>query len=166
MFNIDMDVITVNTGQFGEINVNPDNIITFVQPILGFDEFRKYVLIEDQKFFPIQWIQSVENSDLAFPIVNPGLLNIKYDIDAASTLISSLKLRNTDAVTIYTLLVIPSNSIDDVRTNLKAPIFINLEERLAVQVVYEDSKYPVRYFLFKGQEINMFKDEGVGAVKS
>ena len=156
-------LLTVNTGQFGEINVKPDNIITFVQPILGFDEFRKYVLIEDQKFFPIQWIQSVENSELAFPIVNPGLLNIKYDIDTASTLISSLKLRNTDAVTIYTLLVIPSNRIDDVRTNLKAPIFINLEERLAVQVIYEDTKYPVRYFLFKGQEINMFSDERVAA---
>ncbi|MGR3178539.1 MAG: flagellar assembly protein FliW [Candidatus Anammoxibacter sp.] len=156
-------LLTVNTNQFGEINVKPDNIITFVQPILGFDEFRKYVLIEDQKFFPIQWIQSVENPELAFPIVNPGLLNIKYDIDIASTLISSLKLRNPDAVTIYTLLVIPSSRIDDVRTNLKAPIFINLEERLAVQVVYEDSKYPVRHFLFKGQEINMFSDERVEA---
>ena len=152
-------LLTINTSQFGEINVKPDNVITFVQPILGFDEFRKFVLIEDEKFFPIQWIQSVENPDLAFPIVNPGLLNIKYDIDTSSTSMSSLKLKNIEAVTTYTLLVIPSNRIDEVRTNLKAPIFINIEERLAVQVVYEDTKYPVRYFLFKGQEINMYSDE-------
>lgn len=148
---------TINTNQFGEMDVNDENVITFVQSIIGFDEFRKYVLVEDQKFYPIQWVQSTENLDLAFPIINPNLLNIEYKIDPAPILLETLKLKNINDAVIYTLLVIPSGNIEEVRTNLKAPIVINPIERLATQVVYENSKYPVQYYLFREKNANQLK---------
>ena len=151
---------TINTNQFGEINVNDEDIITFVQSIIGFDEFRKYVLVEDQQFYPIQWIQSTENLDLAFPIINPKLLNIDYEIDPVPILLETLKLKNINDAVIYTLLVIQSDSVEEVRTNLKAPIVINPIERLATQIIYENSKYPVQYYLFSEKNAKQFELNG------
>lgn len=155
--------MTINTGQFGEIAVDGDSVITFVQPIIGFDQYRKFLLVEDETFFPIQWIQSVEDPDLAFPVIDPALLNIKYDLGKISDAVKSLGLVNCNDVVTYTMLVIPSSRIDEVRTNLKAPLVINADTRVGMQVVYENEGYPVRHFLFRGKEINRFEDECVAA---
>lgn len=142
-------ILALNTDQFGEIKFKNGDIITFVQPIIGFNGFRRYVFVEDKAFFPIQWLQSVDNPHLVFPIINPGFLSIKYDLNLHSYGLEDIKSNDLNNVVIYTFLVIPPEGITEIRTNLRAPIIINPSERLAKQVIYEDSTYPVHYYILK-----------------
>lgn len=145
-------LLTIESGEFGKIEVKEEDIITFVQPILGFDEFRKFVLVEDKDFFPILWLQSIDESSLIFPIVNPGFINYKYDFDITCFNLDDINVNKKESVVIYTLLVIPSNKIEDASTNLRAPIIINPDERLAKQVVFQDDTHPVQFLLFKNKD--------------
>jgi len=145
-------LLTIASGEFGKIEVKEEDIITFVQPILGFDEFRKFVLVEDKDFFPILWLQSIDESSLIFPIVNPGFINYKSDFDITCFNLDDINVNKKESVVIYTLLVIPSNKIEDASTNLRAPIIINPDERLAKQVVFQDDTHPVQFLLFKNKD--------------
>ncbi len=154
-------LLTVKTVEFGEIEVREEDIITFVQPILGFDECRKFMLVEDKDFFPIQWLQSIEEAALIFPVVHPLHFGVTYTENASSINLEDIQIENIDNAVIYTLLVIPSDKIENASTNLRAPIIINPESKLAKQVVYEDADYPVRFFLFKGQDTNSFQGQNI-----
>ena len=147
-------LLTVNSEQFGELNVKPDSVISFVKPILGFGRYNRFIIVEDKELFPIQWIQSVEDSNLAFPIINPYLLNLKYKIDLPLVMKEAISLNKSVDVLVFTLLVIPSGRLEDVRTNLKAPIVINPENKQAIQLVLDDPIYPLKYYLFRGQGAN------------
>ena len=150
--------LIIETREFGVLKVKPEDIITFVLPIIGFEESLRFVLVEDKDFFPIQWLQSVDESGLLFPIVNPGYFKVQHDLNAASFNLADIKLENPDDALVYTLLVIPSDNFEDARTNLRAPIIVNAREKLAKQVVYDDDKYPVQFFLFKKNEQKKSKD--------
>lgn len=141
--------LTVDSNEFGKIVVKAEDVITFVQPILGFDEFRKFVLVEDKDYFPILWLQSTEESSLVFPVVSPGFFNYKYNLDDSSFKWEDIGVEKSEEAYIYTLLVIASNKIEDASTNLRAPIVVNPAEKLAKQVVLEEGDHPVRFLLFK-----------------
>ena len=147
-------LLTVDSEQFGKITATPDSVISFVKPILGFSGYNQFVIVEDKELFPIQWIQSVEDSGLAFPIINPYLLNLNYKIDLPLIMKEAINLNKSDEVLVFTLLVIPSSRLEDVRTNLKAPIIINPDNKQAIQLILDDPAYPLRYHLFRGQGAN------------
>ncbi len=55
-----------------------------------------------------------------------------------------------ESLDIYTLVVVPQDP-KQVRTNLKAPILINPEQRLAKQTILDKSSYPVQFSLAQAE---------------
>ncbi len=147
-----MTVLTVNTSEFGSIEIKTEDVITFVQPIIGFDELKKFVLVEDKDFFPILWLQSIDDAGIVFPVVNSSFLNYKYDLNVSDFTLEDIEIKNFEDVLIYTLLVIPSNKIEEASTNLRAPVIVNANNRLAKQVVYDDDSHPIKHFLFQKKD--------------
>ena len=60
----------INTLRFGEIEVEEQRVFDFVMPIIGFNELRKFVIVDIKKDTFFKWLQSVEDPALAFPIVS------------------------------------------------------------------------------------------------
>ncbi len=62
----------LNTKNFGKIEIKEEDIIYFPDGILGFEEEKQFVIInnEDEQN-PFHWLQSVQNPELAFVIINP-----------------------------------------------------------------------------------------------
>lgn len=133
------------TSRFGAISVEENSIITFTQPILGFQEYRRFVLLPGPTAF-LRWLQSTDSGDLAFILMDPCSVVPDYKVQASPHDLSELAAAAPGDITPFTLVVVPPDP-QKIRTNLKAPVLINLRQRLAKQVILENSPYPVQFFL-------------------
>ncbi|NUM80366.1 flagellar assembly protein FliW [bacterium] len=70
--------IELVTKPFGKIQISDKQLIYFRDGLLGFEMQKQYALIEDSPDNPFKWLQSTENTDLAFVIMQPQLFSPKY----------------------------------------------------------------------------------------
>lgn len=139
----------VNTVRFGEVEVEDTRVYNFVLPIIGFNELRKFVIIDtgEDNFF--KWLQSVEDPALAFPVVSVFSMNVDYSIDLPDNVVDTLKIQNVESLLVLNIASIPQENPHGTTINLLAPIIINLDERLAGQVILSGSGYDISFPLFK-----------------
>ena len=70
------------TRIFGEIDIPQDKIITMEKGMIGFPELKNYTLIfnsekqNDKK--SIMWLQSMDDGDIAFPVMTPDIIMPDY----------------------------------------------------------------------------------------
>jgi flagellar assembly factor FliW len=140
----------VDTTRFGTIEVDDGAIITFTQPILGFQEYRRFVLLPGPESSPLKWLQSTESGELAFIVLDPHTVVPDYEVRIGAQEMAELAVQEVGELEVYTLVVVPQDRTQ-VRTNLKAPILINPRQRLGKQTILERSKYPIQFFLAQAQ---------------
>ena len=69
----------IQTTRFGEIDIDESKIITFTEPILGFPDSKKFVLLDNAKSL-FKWLQSTENKELAFVMIDPLQIMDNYEV--------------------------------------------------------------------------------------
>lgn len=141
----------LQTSRFGEIEIEPGAILTFTQPIIGFQEYRRYVLLPGPPDSAVCWLQSTDSGDLAFLLINPRQVLPDYRITLSQHELAEMAVASADELDVYTLLVVPDDP-SKVRTNLRAPLLINAKQRLGKQMVLERSDYPIQFFLAQARE--------------
>ena len=127
------------TRLFGEIEIDESKIITFEDGIIGFPDMKKFTLIfdEEKEGRPsISWLQSMDEPEIAFPVMDPLFVCETYNPSVEEELLNVL-------VTV----TVPQN-IKELAVNLKAPIVINTDTRKASQIIVEDD-LPVRYRIYE-----------------
>lgn len=157
IYREEVDKMKLVTSNFGEINIPDDNIINFEKGIPGFETNTKYVIINDEdKNSPFCWLQSIEDPGLAFTLVNPYLVHEGYNPKFPTSQMEKLGEGSQEDYSVLSIVIIPDD-IKEIRTNLMAPIVINLKTRKAAQIVTEGDNYPVKYYIFKQLEKNKAK---------
>lgn len=141
----------LRTTRFGDIDVPDGSVITFTQPIIGFQEYRRFVLLPGPADSAVTWLQSTESGELAFLLMNPKDVVPDYGFHLGQHELAELAVSTQSELDIYTILVV-SEDVAKVRTNLKAPILINTRQRLGKQTVLEKSDYPIQFFLARARE--------------
>lgn len=140
----------IKTRGFGEVEISEKDIITFVKPVLGFEEYKQFVmLMDDEVGNGFAWLQSVEEPELCFVLANPQLLGKEYDPTVDEDSLKALDGKITEKW----LMAVIKDDIKDTTVNLKSPVIINTEKFIGAQIVSEDN-LPVRYGLFSGKEID------------
>ncbi|WP_018249194.1 flagellar assembly protein FliW [Orenia marismortui] len=147
----------IETRNFGIIDVEKDKIIELKKPILGFDEYTKFTVIDSLDDDVFYYLQSIEEPDLFFIMIDPTKIIEDYKIKVTEKFQEDLKIDKLDDIIVYTLVVVSQRG-EYITTNLKAPIIINHNKRLAGQLVIEED-YPTRYYLV--QEANN-RGEAIG----
>ncbi len=122
----------IQTAQFGEIEYTPEHVINFSNGLLGFESEKEFLLIktDDELFY---WLNSVKNPEICFPLVGTRIIDDTYPEE-----------KNFEAFGIVTLNQDPLKII----ANLKAPVYINQDDKKGFQKVLEDDKYLLNYNLF------------------
>lgn len=137
-----MKILTKN---FGEIEVTENDIITFDQPILGFENNKKYVfMIDDSLNGEFIWLQSLDDGELCFVLANPCTLSEKY-APTFSEDISNIIGKGTYEMW---LVMVVADVFSESTVNLKSPIVVNLDQKRAAQFIAEED-YTIRYKLFE-----------------
>lgn len=136
------------TSRFGELEVSDGEKISFPEGILGFSKFQNYCLVDPADDTLILWLQSLEDDNIAFPVLEPRIFKSNYIVKLSAQELKSLQLDNINQSIVFTILTIPRD-VPQMTANLKAPIVINLRQQLGKQVVLQENEYTLKYLMFK-----------------
>jgi flagellar assembly factor FliW len=137
----------VQTTRFGQITISENDLITFNEGILGFSELRKFVLLDDPGDEIFAWLQSCEKPAVAFPVLEPELFTHDYKVKLSKHDLESLQMIATEAYRMFTIVTIPAD-VTLMTANLKAPIIVNIKNRIAKQVVAQENDFPIKFPMF------------------
>lgn len=137
----------VQTSRFGQIEVKPEDLFEFREGLLGFGQLRKFIVLDDPQDEIFAWLQSCENPDVAFPILEPSLFAQDASIEFSASDVEALQLKQASQGKIFCIVTIP---IDPTKmtANMKAPVLINLKTRRARQCVLQDNSLAIREPIF------------------
>ncbi len=131
------------TERFGEVEVQPENVLVFPQGLLGFEEYKKYVILDEKDSF-FWFLQSVEEAELVFVVLMPELLRSDYQVCLEGPMVKELGFTDASEGQVYVIVTVPEN-IAEMTANLQAPLVINTKKKLAKQVVLMDGKYHTKH---------------------
>ena len=132
----------VHTSRFGAVEVAAASVITFARGILGFPQYKRYVLIQPDEDATFYWLQSVDAADLAFVVTDPLLFVPDYQVPLREETRSELALSDLSEASV---LVIVNKVGDTLTANLQGPLVIHAVTRAAIQVVISEKKYQTRH---------------------
>ncbi len=138
----------VKTGRFGQLTVGDDEKIRIPQGILGFPEYTDFCLVDPGDETLILWLQSIQNPEIAFPILEPKIFRTDYSARLSAAELRELKLDNINQSAVFSILTI-TDDVTQMTANLKAPLVINLKEQIARQVVLQENEYTIKHMMFK-----------------
>lgn len=143
-------IMKVETRLFGTIEVAEDKIIHFPDGIIGFPDCKDFTLVFDEEKGnkkSISWLQSLDESVFALPVLDPLQVKEDYNPMVEDELLSSLDNLTEENTFILVTVTVPEN-IEDLSVNLQAPIVINADTRKACQVIVSED-YPVKYKIYE-----------------
>ncbi|SYZ73579.1 Flagellar assembly factor FliW [Candidatus Zixiibacteriota bacterium] len=141
----------ITSLKFGEIDVPEDKIVLMAKPILGFENLKRYCIVEREDCAPFLWFQSLDDPTIVFIIVNPLYFYSEYRIEVNPKEVEELHISDVRAVETYVIVTIPSEP-SQMTVNLQGPLLINTETRLAKQMVLANSEYGVKHYLLSDIE--------------
>lgn len=143
------NTVKIKTTKFGEVEISKDLIFDFVMPVIGFNELKKYAIIDHKPDSPFKWLQSVEEPELAFPITICSFFGIDYQFDIPDDEAEKLEIESPDDIFVCNIANIPSSNPEGATINMVAPIIINLSNKKAMQTILKDTEFEVRHKLFE-----------------
>ncbi|CAM6054224.1 unnamed protein product [Sphagnum tenellum] len=124
------------------------------QGILGFPDYKKFCLVDPGDDTLILWLQSVENPQIAFPMLEPKIFKPDYAVRLSAVELRELKLENINHSAVLSILTIPED-VTEMTANLKAPLVINLKAQIAKQVILQENEYTIKHPMFKELRVHL-----------
>lgn len=151
----------VKTKFFGEVEIDDAKILEFPNGIIGFEDFKKFAIIydvEDESENKISWLQSVEEPVLALPVVDPLAIVAEYSPMIEDELLKPLGNPADEDLLCLLVMTVPSD-MTKVTANLKAPVIINSKTNKGVQLIVDNTDYPVKFNVYESVQ-KMKKEAG------
>lgn len=134
------------TSRFGQIAFEEEDILFLPKGILGFSQLSKYVIIEKGEYDPFKWLQSVEDPEVAFVIIDPTLFFPNYKLEVNEKELEELNFQQMKELITYVIVTVPGDS-SQMSADLLGPVVINSKKRIAKQVVMPNSPYTIKHYL-------------------
>lgn len=135
----------IRTRDFGTIQINEEDIITFKSPIYGFEAYHKFVFLYMEDISEhFVWLQSVEEPELCFLLANPELVMDHYAPEIPKDI---QELLGPEDYMCWLVMVV-KDTLEDSTVNLRSPIVVNPVRKCAAQIIL-DAKLSVHQPLMK-----------------
>ncbi|WDV46124.1 flagellar assembly protein FliW [Clostridiaceae bacterium M8S5] len=136
----------IQTKFFGEMDIKEEDVIHFPKGLIGFEDKKEFVIINPEEGTPFQYLQSIEDTELSFVIMNPFIYKKDYDFNIPKKVDDLLEIHSINDIEVYNIIVIP-NDVSKMTANLAAPLIININSKLAKQIIIENRNYPVKFYV-------------------
>lgn len=134
--------------KIGTFSVSSSEIINFVEGPLGFSEYKKFIIVEEEEDSLFLILQSIENKKIAFPILEMDLLGVNLTTQISKDLLTQMKVQKANDLSMYCIVAVPSN-FNNMTANLRAPVLINNKTQQGVQVILSDQELEIAKPIFK-----------------
>ncbi|MBE3519453.1 MAG: flagellar assembly protein FliW [Firmicutes bacterium] len=137
----------INTA-FGPQYVEPEKVITFPSGLIGFPQFHRYVVIDREGGEGVfKYLQCLDEPSLGFVTLDPRLLFTDYAPEMPREDLESIGVSSLDEALLLCVVVVPPD-VTKMTCNLRAPVVVNPETRMAKQIISISPEYETRYYVF------------------
>lgn len=128
--------------QFGAFETDPRWVVTIPDGLPGFEKCRRYVFVASESIKPFSCLQGLEDSRPSFLVIDPRLVLPSYP-----TTLSAEDRHRLEAADDETLLWLGLVAVkmDAVLVNLRAPVVINPNRMIGLQVIDGESTQPTEH---------------------
>ncbi|MBR4450066.1 MAG: flagellar assembly protein FliW [Treponema sp.] len=137
----------VKTKTMGIVSIDETQIVEFPHGLFGFEDYHRYAVIEAE-YQPFYWLQSLDESSLAFIMVDPFLIVADYELDIDDKTLLEIGLDSPQDVILFSIVTIPADG-GPVTANLQGPVVINRRNNQALQVILSDSRWTTKHNIIK-----------------
>jgi flagellar assembly factor FliW len=135
----------VSTRRFGEIEIEPREVLQFPVGIAGFPDERAFILVRTKETGQIAWLQSARTPSLALPLVSAHAFGSFYP-DVEFLPIAERAGLGSKLEDMAMMVVLSAPQGAPATVNLLAPIVVNTETRLGGQLFLEGTSFGTREF--------------------
>ena len=140
----------INSAKLGEIEYLEDDVVTLSSPLLGFPDLQDFLIISDDNSYPFLWFQSVEDTDICFILIETNIFFKDYHPDIPKRELKVLAISDKKDMKLFSIVVVPTDPKLST-ANLRAPLVVNLEKKLAKQIILDDDAYKIKTPLFESE---------------
>ena len=133
----------VATKAYGLIDVDERQKIIFPHGLLGFETLKDYLLLDAERQ-PFYWLQSMDEEQVAFILVNPFLFRPDYEVNISNEELAEIHLHSPEKALIFSIVTIPSDE-GPMTANLQGPLVINRDNRTGKQAVLSDTRWRTKH---------------------
>lgn len=135
----------LQTKYFGEIDYETSDLIHFPTGLFGFDEEHDFLLLPfEGSHGNMLCLQSIATPQLAFVALDPFSLSPSYTPVLQPEELKTFGVEENQALCYYVLCAIKS-PVSTSTVNLRCPIVIHPETRVARQIILESGNYEMRH---------------------
>ncbi len=135
----------LQTKYFGQIDYEAEDIITFPVGPFGFEEEHEFLILPfDGGAGSLLCFQSTRTPALAFVAMSPFSLLPGYNPILQPQELKDLGVTDSQELGFYVLCVV-KKPVSDSTVNLKCPVAIHPETRVARQVILDTDAYEMRH---------------------
>lgn len=135
----------LTTKYFGDIEYEQEDCISFPAGLFGFEDEHDFLLLPfESGAGDLLCLQSTVTPALAFIVLNPFSFQPDYSPTLQPKELELLGVQNSQELGYYVLCVVKT-PVADSTVNLKCPVTINPETRVARQVILETDRYDMRH---------------------
>jgi flagellar assembly factor FliW len=121
-----------------------DTLLHFEEGLIGFSDCRKFVLMENADIAPLRRLQSTERPDVAFFVIDPGLVLNDYQ-----SLIPAREWQSLDVAEptkgIALAICAIRETIAECTGNLQAPILVNVQRMTGKQIILTETQLTTKH---------------------
>ena len=151
----------INTSRFGEVEVDEELIFNFIEPILGYEQLTKFILLDHTPDSPFKWLQSAEDPGVAFPVTFPAFFGIEYQFVISEEKAKKLELTKAEDLLSFNITCVPQGNPQNATVNLVGPIVVNMVNKKSMQLILTNVSFSTKHKLFNQPTLKVEKPENV-----
>ena len=121
-----------------EIPVDPETLFSFPEGIAGFEDCKRFKLFHEEGKPTVFWLQSLDRTEVLFPIVAPGMLDIEYQIELSDADCALLGLESIDDAAVVVIVYRSEAADGRIAANARSPLILNLKNRRGMQKILHE----------------------------
>lgn len=131
--------VNIYNNPNAQVTVEEEQLIHFEFGLPGFENLKKYAIIEIEEYNPFLLLHSVEDQSIAMVILKSNLLDEKNEFEIPENKLKNLKEKGKNEFGIFFILKIHEDE-KQITANVKAPVLINFVNQKGSQIILDDDK--------------------------
>jgi len=133
----------VDTKAYGTMEVDEKQKVSIPQGLFGLEEYIEFVLLDSEQP-PFLWLQSVDEQEIAFILINPFLFCKDYEANVSNEELAEIGIKSSENALIFVIVTLPQDG-GTMTANLQGPLIINKENMVGMQAILSDPKWKTRH---------------------
>jgi flagellar assembly factor FliW len=156
------DVIEIETKPYGKMKVSLKQRVSFEEGLYGFEKKKEFYLLDmEENSGVMYYLQSAEDKEVAFILINPYMFKGDYVLDVSKSDLKKIGLDKEeevkDLLLTFAIVTIPEK-YDEMSANLLGPVLINAQKRLGIQALSLVEGYTTKHKIL--EELKKSSDKG------